>query len=56
MRLFFRYTTKRKKLIEEINSLRSVLLSHGKDLDIYDINTGILLDEEGIEKVIRLTK
>lgn len=55
-RLFFRYTTKRKKLIEEINSLRSVLISHGKDLDIYDINTGILLDEEGIEKVIRLTK
>ena len=55
-RLFFRYTTKRKKLIEEINNLRSVLISHGKDLDIYDINTGILLDEEGIEKVIRLTK
>ena len=55
-RLFFGRTIKRKKLMEEINNLKSVLLDHGKDLNIYDINTGILLDEEGIEKVIRPTK
>lgn len=55
-RLFVRHESKRKKLIEEINNLKSVLLEHKRNADIYDIDSGILLDEEGVEKVLELTK
>ena len=55
-RLFIRQESKEKKLITELNNLRSVLLWHNKHVNIYDINSGILLDEQGVEKVLRLNK
>lgn len=55
-RFFIKQESKRKGLIEEINNLKSIIISHGKQLDIYDIDSGILLDEEGIEKVLEKYK
>ena len=45
-RLFFGRTIKRKKLMEEINNLKSVLLDHGKDLNISDVQDHIKIDKK----------
>ncbi len=55
-KLFIRQESKRKKLKEELNNLREILLSHDLNLRIYDIDSETLLDEEGIEKVLSLRK
>ena len=52
--IFRKKDTKRKKLIEELTRLKNVLFSNGKDIKIYDIDSGIELNEEGIERVLKL--
>ena len=51
-KVFVRQESKRTKLLQEIKRFRKVLI----DLDcvhpIYDIDTGILLDEEGVERIL----
>ena len=49
-----RKENKAKKLIHEINELKKVIQSQNYNLDVYDIDSEILLNEEGIEKVLRL--
>jgi len=51
-RLFIKQESKRKRLIQELNNLKSVLESYSYDLDIYDIDSKLLLDEDGIEKIL----
>lgn len=50
--LFIKQENKRKRLIQELNNLKSVLESHNYDLDVYDIDSKLLLNEEGIEKIL----
>ena len=55
-KIIIKHESKRKKLAHEINELKKVLLSYGYDLSIYDIDSGVLLNEEGVEKVLSLKK